>query len=227
MNNKTSLPDINVLYEDNHLIAVLKPAGTLVQGDKTGDESLLDITREWIRIKYQKPGNVFIGLVHRLDRPASGVVMFAKTSKGASRLSDQFRRHSPKKVYRIVVKGKLAKGAGTLKNYIIPGKGKVPSKIVRSKINGAKEAVLQYNVLQSKADLHELEVTLITGRKHQIRVQMANIGLPVVGDLKYGSKEKLAGGRAIALHAYSLCVEHPTRKEPVEVRSDVPDYWPI
>jgi 23S rRNA pseudouridine1911/1915/1917 synthase len=227
MNNKTLLPDINVLHEDNHLIAVLKPAGTLVQGDKTGDESLLDITREWIRIKYQKPGNVYIGLVHRLDRPASGVVMFAKTSKGASRLSDQFRRHSPEKVYRIVVKGRLSKRAGTLKNYIIPGKGKVPSKIVRSKINGAKEAVLQYNVLQSKADLHELEVTLITGRKHQIRVQMANIGLPVVGDLKYGSKEKLAGGRAIALHAYSLRVEHPTRKEPVEVRSDVPDYWPI
>lgn len=223
--NTSGLPDIEILYEDNHLIAVCKPAGMLVQGDDTKDESLFDRTQQFIKIKYQKPGNVYLGLIHRLDRPASGVVLFAKTSKAASRLSDQFRRHTTEKSYKIIVHNSPEKKTGVLKDYVMPVSGKKNIMQITSNKNIGKSCELSYEVISCKKGYSEVNVQLKTGRKHQIRVQFANIGCPVAGDLKYGSSLKVADGRAICLHAESLKVEHPTKKESILITSPLPEYW--
>lgn len=202
--------ELVVLYEDNHLIAVFKPSGVLVQGDNTGATSLMDITKAWLKAKYQKPGNVFLGLVHRLDRPVSGIVLFAKTSKGASRLSEQFRNRSVKKTYWAVVQGTPMSREASLQNYLSESEnGKIL--VVEESSPGSKLAKLHYRTLLSQAGLSLLEIHLETGRKHQIRVQLSYLGHPILGDQKYGSSR---GNRdEIALLAERLEFAHPVRAE--------------
>ncbi len=218
------LPKLDVLYEDNHLIAVNKPAGILVQGDDTKDESLFDIIRQWIKIKYQKPGNVYLGIVHRLDRPASGVVVFAKTSKGASRLSEQFRKHTPEKIYKCIVHNTPKNNSGKLINYLQPLSGKKNIMQI-SRNNIGKKSILNYKTIKHNKKYSELEVTLDTGRKHQIRLQLSNINCPILGDLKYGSKEKVANGKALCLHASKLTIIHPTKKNTLKITAPTPKHW--
>lgn len=207
----------NIIYEDNHLLVANKPAGMLVQGDITGDESLLEITKKYIKEKYNKPGNVFLGLVHRLDRPASGVIVLARTSKAASRLSKQFREKTIEKYYVALVEGKIPK-SGILKD-------KISRNGANSKINNnGKQAELKYKLLKYKNNVSKVEIKLITGRHHQIRVQFAERGNPILGDFRYGSKIKF-GKKALALHSYSLSLAHPTTKENMTFEFEPDDYW--
>lgn len=214
--------DIKVLYEDNHLIAVYKPAGTLVQGDKSGDISLLDEVRAYIKDKYQKPGNVFLGLIHRLDRNVDGVVLFAKTSKGASRLSEQFRNHTVQKVYHAWVHGTVKMEKGTLVNFLKHDENQNKTEVFDNETRGADRAELAYEVVKTDGDFTLLKIILKTGRHHQIRAQLSHIGHPIVGDYKYGSNKKLDDQR-IALTATSLEFETATTGERRVVETDVPD----
>ena len=217
--------ELQILYEDNHLLAVYKPAGVLAQGDESGDPTLLDAAKAWLKDKYAKPGNVFLGLVHRLDRPVAGVFLFAKTSKAASRLSTKFREGRVEKVYRAVVEGKPDLPEQTLRGFIVKDEARRRSRLAEAGTPQAKEAVLDYRVLDSKAGRSLVEVAPRTGRSHQIRVQLAGIGHPVLGDVKYGAKEPLPGG-VIALYARVLRVAHPTRDEQIEIAGGPPPFWP-
>ncbi|MGA1796229.1 MAG: RluA family pseudouridine synthase [bacterium] len=212
-----------VLYEDNHLLALFKPPGILVQGDRTGDRTLLDMARGYIAEKYNKPGRVYIGLVHRLDRPVAGVVIFARTSKASARLCAQIRERRIEKVYWAVLQGTPSPPAGDLAGHIIRhGRKSFISIKEREK---AQEAILTYRTMESLAGFSLVEIILGTGRHHQIRVQMAAAGHPVLGDIKYGSSHPLPE-RAIALLAKRLVVEHPTRHKRIEIESPVPHNWP-
>lgn len=223
-----------MLHEDNHLLAVVKAAGDLVQGDRTGDVTLLERCKAYLKEKYAKPGAVFLGVVHRLDRPVSGVLLYARTSKGAARLCEQFRARRVEKTYRAVVEGRMPREADTLRHWLAPHHGQ-RTRVHPSprEIPGGKAMELRYTVLAAGAARSLVEVELITGAKHQIRSQLAAVGCPIVGDWKYASRrgghepERLAEGRAIALHAYSLTVEHPTRREPVRMEAPLPPYWPV
>jgi len=197
---------LDVLYEDNHLIAVNKPAGMLVQGDRSGDESLMDVVKEYIKAHYQKPGNVFLGLLHRLDRPVSGVVLFARTSKAASRLTKQWKEHQVKKTYWAVVEGAMKPPQDTIEGYL----RKSGKRVLRTNEDtpGAKKAFLAYRTLARAGDLSLVEIDLVTGRKHQIRVQLGQAGCPVVGDVKYGAHGILPD-KTIRLVARSLSFSHP------------------
>jgi 23S rRNA pseudouridine1911/1915/1917 synthase len=200
-------PDtLEVLYEDNHLIAVTKPAGILVQGDRSGEESLMDVVKDYIKARYQKPGNVFLGLVHRLDRPVSGVVLFARTSKAASRLTVQWKARGVEKIYWAVVEGTLEPGRGRLEDHIRKSGKRV--RMAGEGTPGAKEAVLEYKTLARSEGLSLVEILLITGRKHQIRAQLSQAGCPVVGDVKYGATGFLKD-KTIRLVARSLRFQHP------------------
>jgi len=211
--------NLNVLYEDNHLIAVFKPAGVLVQGDETGDRSLMDDVKEYLKEKYNKPGNVFLGLIHRIDRPVSGVVLFAKTSKGASRLSEQFRDHKAKKVYEAWVEGVPRQNQGTLIDNVIHfEKGNV-GKVVRRGARGAERAELSYEVVESKLKFSKLKINLRTGKHHQIRIQLSHMGNPVVGDRKYGGKYLLPEGE-ILLRAIEISFHTATSEEKITVRAE-------
>jgi 23S rRNA pseudouridine1911/1915/1917 synthase len=194
---------MKVLYEDNHLIAVYKPHGVLVQGDKSGDECLMDEVKNFLKEKYKKPGNVFLGLLHRLDRPVAGIVLFAKTSKGASRLSEQFRNHTVEKVYQALVEGKPEKSSGTLINWLRKDKEKNKVEVFDKEVQDSQRAELDYEVIKSANNQSLLKVILKTGRAHQIRAQLSRIGCPIVGDKKYGSKVEYKKG-AIALSAVYL-----------------------
>jgi 23S rRNA pseudouridine1911/1915/1917 synthase len=221
--NKHKNGILQVLYEDNHLLAVFKPAGLLVQGDSTGDLTLFEMAREYITTKYNKPGRVYIGLIHRLDRPVAGVVLFARTSKAASRLCDQIRQRMIKKEYWAVVHGRLLPSAGEISGYIIRhGRKSFLSSPDRT---GAQIARLSYRTLECLSDYSLLEIKLETGRHHQIRVQMAGIGHPVLGDRKYGSACSLPE-KSIALLAKRLAVIHPTKTEEILIESPIPDTWP-
>lgn len=208
-------------------------AGELVQGDKTGDETLLDACKLYIKEKYAKPGDVFLGLVHRLDRPVSGAIVFARTSKAASRLSEQFRNRSTKKIYRAVVEGALPDKKARLTHYLTGDKGRLKSSVSLTPKDGAKKAELIYTVLDEKNGRSLVEIELLTGYKHQIRSQLAAVGCPIVGDFKYDRRQKpsvveqLAQGKAIALHAFELNIDHPTTKERVTFSAPLPDYWPF
>ncbi|MCF8143195.1 MAG: RNA pseudouridine synthase [Deltaproteobacteria bacterium] len=197
---------LEVLYEDNHLISVNKPAGMLVQGDRSGEESLMDIVKEYIKERYQKPGNVFLGLVHRLDRPVSGVVLFARTSKAASRLMRQWKAHEVKKTYWAVVEGVLKPEQGKLVGHLRKSGKRV--RTAKEGDPGAKEAMLEYRTLALGKRSSLVEIGLITGRKHQIRAQLSQAGCPVEGDVKYGAGEFLRD-KTIRLVARSLSFRHP------------------
>ncbi len=215
---------LTVLYEDNHLLVVIKQAGTLIQGDRTGDPTLLEAAKTYIKTKYNKPGGVYLGMVHRLDRPVSGVVVFARTSKAAKRLCDQFRKRTVEKIYRVVVEGVPEELSGRLLHYLIKDEKAVRAKLFAKKVPGSKPAELEYRVLKSGQDKAELEVKLITGRSHQIRAQLSRIGYPVSGDLKYGASAPLPEKR-IALFAERLTFSHPVSGEEITVKAKLPDWW--
>lgn len=220
---KVGVTPLRVLYEDNHLLGVYKPGGVLVQGDSTGDETLFDLAKAYLKTKYNKPGNVFLGLVHRLDRPVSGVVLYARTSKAASRLTSEFTTRKVEKIYFAVVSGEPAEEQGDLVSYI----ERVHK---RSRVSGpeserAKEALSSYRLLARSSGLSLLEIVPKTGRHHQIRLQLAGIGLPIVGDIKYGSPGVLPD-KTIALHAGILDVRHPTRDERVRLAAAPPAIHP-
>ena len=199
--------NLNVLYEDNHIIVVEKPVNVLSQGDNTGDISLLDMVKEYVKEKYNKPGNVYLGLVHRLDRMTSGIMVFAKTSKAASRLNEQIKNNEFEKRYYCIVEGLLNK-KGTLENYLYKDEKLVKSFVTNDKTKG-KLAKLEYEAQIVGENESLVDVLLITGRHHQIRVQFSYIGHPLKGDTLYGSNFK----KDFMLHAYSLSFNHPVTKE--------------
>ena len=203
---------VKVLYEDNHLIAVFKPAGILVQGDSSNEECLMDQVKSYLKEKYHKPGNVFLGLIHRLDRPVSGIVLFAKTSKGASRLSEQFRNHTIKKIYQALIENRNSSPlpiTGTLINYLKKDSQKNKVAVFDNPTPEALRAELSYKVLEQHADRMLVEIELKTGRPHQIRAQFAHAGHPLVGDAKYGALIPWTDG--IALCAIKLEFNHPIK----------------
>ncbi|MEZ6121560.1 MAG: RluA family pseudouridine synthase [Planctomycetaceae bacterium] len=215
------IPEADVLYEDNHLLAFNKPAGILSMGDDTGDVTMVEIAADYLRRKYNKPGNVFVGVVHRLDRPVSGVLLFARTSKAASRLSDQFRRDVVKKTYRAVVSGSTSARHAELVDWLLKNHQTNVVSVVREGTPGAQRCVLKYTVVKREQNRLHLDVEPITGRSHQIRVQLANRKLPIIGDVKYGSPQRQPG--RIALHARELTIQHPTTREPLRIECPVPD----
>jgi 23S rRNA pseudouridine1911/1915/1917 synthase len=219
-----------VLHEDNHCVAVFKPAGMPTQGDESGKMSVVDWVREDLRVRHQKPGNVFVGLVHRLDQPVSGVVLLGRTSKGAARLSEQFREGNVKKVYWVIVEGKIEEAEGEWDDWLAKDAKENFVRVAQPGEPGAKEASLGYRTLDTLAGGRTwLEVEPRTGRGHQIRVQLASRGFPIVGDRKYGavtSARAEDGGFRIALHARELTFRHPTREEAIEVSAPLPPDWP-
>ena len=213
--------NLKVIYEDNHIIVVEKPSNIPSQGDNTEDTDMLTIIKEYLKEKYNKPGNVYLGLVHRLDRPVGGVMIFAKTSKAASRLSNQVREKVFKKEYLAIVDGKPEKNKGTLENYLLKNEKTNTSKIVKENTPGSKYAKLEYEVLKynEEIDLSLLKILLHTGRHHQIRVQLAGMGHSICGDQKYGTRGR---GKQISLWAYKLTIEHPITKESMTF-TDIPE----
>ena len=204
--------ELEVIYEDNHIIVVKKLPNIPSQADKTQDVDMLSIIKDYLKVKYNKPGNVYLGLIHRLDRPVGGVMVFAKTSKAASRLSEQVREKTFKKKYLAVVDGKVEKTTGTLEDYLYKDERKNMSKVVNKDKKGAKLAKLDYEFLTHNEikNLSLLKINLHTGRHHQIRVQLANSGHSIFGDQKYGTRGQ---GKQIALWAYELTINHPITKE--------------
>ncbi len=213
--------DLQLLYEDNHIIAVNKRVGELVQGDRSGDPCLADAVKLYLAEKYGKRGNVFLGVVHRLDRPTSGVVLFARTSKALQRLNALFRENRVQKIYWGVVKNPPPKRSDTLIHYLTRNATQNKSYLRSEPAAGAKEARLSYRWILSVERYHLLEIELHTGRHHQIRAQLAAIGCPIKGDLKYGfSRSDPLGG--IHLHAREVSFEHPVRKIPLRIIADPP-----
>jgi len=215
---------LEVLYCDNHLLAVVKPPGLVVQGARADEPSLADQARTWLKERYSKPGNVFLGVVHRLDRPVGGVVLFARTSKAAGRLSEQFRGRRVRKVYRAVVEGGPPARAGVLEGQVALVDGR--PQLVQDEGAGVV-AHLRYSVVARGGGRTELTVELGTGRKHQIRLQLAAVGAPIVGDRRYGAGgAPLERAGAIALFAERLVVTHPTTGVEVDLHAPLPDWWP-
>lgn len=214
--------DLEILYEDNHVIVINKSASDIVQGDKTGDETLPDKIKAYLKEKYQKPGNVFCGVVHRLDRPTSGVVIFARTSKALERLNAQFRDKETNKTYWAIVETKPELQEGTLTHFLKKNEKQNKSYASVKEVNGSKKAVLHYVYKLPSDRYHLLEVKLETGRHHQIRCQLATIGCVIKGDVKYGAKRPNPDG-SISLHARSLEFIHPTSKEIIKVTAPVPN----
>ncbi len=212
-----------VFYEDNHLLAIYKPSGLLVQGDRTGDACLLDLGKRWLKERYHKPGKVFLAMIHRLDRPVAGVILFARTSKAAGRLSRQIRERSVEKQYLAVVNGVVSGRDGRLIHHI-ERRNRV-SRVVAAPTEGSQEARLRYKVLGTDHEKSLLRVFLETGRRHQIRIQLSHIGHPIVGDLRYGAGIPLPG-REIALLAHELEVDHPTRDVRLRLSCPIPQQWP-
>lgn len=217
---RTDLPE--VLYEDNHIIIVNKRSSDLVQGDSTGDEPLDSIIRGYIREKYNKPGEVFLGVVHRLDRPVSGCVVYARTSKALSRLSELFRSREVRKIYWAIVTSRPPAEEGTLSNYLKKNEKQNKSYVYDSEVKGSKPAELSYRLLARSDRYYLLEVDLHTGRHHQIRAQLAAAGCPVKGDLKYGARRSNEGG-GISLHSRRISFTHPVRKTEISAEAPLPD----
>lgn len=219
---------MKIIHEDNKILVVEKPFGIPVQADITGDEDLLSLLKQFLKDKYNKPGNAYLGLVHRLDRPVGGVMVFAKNSKAAGKISLQIRNKTFKKKYLVVVEGIFENKEGTLINYFRKNKDIKKSAVFNKFISDTKEGISKYKVLDSKENLSLLEVELITGRYHQIRSQFAHINHPVVGDFKYGSKIKLNEDyiKEIALLSYEIEFEHSGTLEIVKFNSNIPNKYP-
>ena len=214
---------MTVIYEDNHIIAVNKAVGEIVQADKTGDKPLSDYVKEYIKQKYSKPGEVFLGVTHRLDRPTTGIVLFARTSKALTRLNEMFRSHEGiRKTYWAIVEGKPPMPEARLENWLVRREEQNKSYVVNKQTKDAKQALLCYRTLAVGQRYSLLEIDLLTGRHHQIRCQLAAIGCPVKGDLKYGAKRSNKNG-GICLHARKIEFVHPVRKEPVVIVAPAPD----
>jgi len=212
---------LNILYEDNHLIAINKVGGDLVQGDQTGDEPLVDKVKSYIKKKYNKPGTVFLGVIHRLDRPTSGVVLFARTSKALSRMNLQFKERTTDKTYWAIVGAHITPQAATLIHWLKKNTKMNKSFAYDHEINDSKKAVLHYKKLADLNHYAVLEITLKTGRHHQIRSQLTQIGFPIKGDLKYGAKRSNSDGN-IDLHSRSLRIDHPTTKKSIKIVAPPP-----
>lgn len=205
--------NLNVLYEDNHIIVVEKNPNILSQSDRTGDVDLLTIVKDYIKEKYNKPGNVYLGLVHRLDRPVGGIMVFARTSKAAKRLNEEIKKHAFEKKYLALLDGKIKEKENTLINYLYKD-SKGNSKVVSETFEGGKYCELSYKLVSYVDNKSLVKVNLITGRHHQIRLQFKNIGYPLYGDQLYGVKNK----EQIRLYAYKLSFNHPTTKEKLEFK---------
>ena len=217
--------NVKIIFEDNHLLVVEKPVNVPTQEDSSGDKDLLTLLKEDIKERHNKPGNVYLGLVHRLDRPVGGVMVFAKTSKAASRLSEQIRNREFKKVYLSVVHGVFEEKKGNLEHYLVKDSNTNMVKVTNARADGAKHASLDYEVLKSGQNLSLVRVNLHTGRSHQIRVQFAAIGHPIFGDQKYGADVNKVG-QQIALWSSQIGFKHPTTKEEVEFESMPPNARP-
>jgi len=215
--------ELEVLYEDNHLIAINKHASDLAQGDNTGDTPLANKVAGYLKAKYNKPGNVFVGVTHRLDRPVSGVMIFAKTSKALERMNKLFKEKSElDKIYWAIVEKRPQEPQGKLVNYLRKNEKQNKSYVCEPTATGAKEAQLEYRLLDESEKYYLLEIKLLTGRHHQIRVQLANIGCIIKGDLKYGARRSNADG-GISLHARRISFTHPVSKQDISIVAPVPN----
>ncbi|MBO7240170.1 MAG: RNA pseudouridine synthase [Bacteroidaceae bacterium] len=213
---------MKVLYEDNHIIIINKAAGEIVQGDKTGDKSLCDTMKAYIKEKYAKPGNVFIGLPHRLDRPVSGIVVFAKTSKALERLNRMFSEGNVKKIYWALTKGIPVPAEAEIESWILRNEKMNKSFSYPKEVKGSKRAILHYRLAAASQNYNLIEVELETGRHHQIRCQLSSIGCPIKGDLKYGAQRSNPDG-SISLHARYIEFVHPVSKEQIAITAPLPD----
>ncbi len=214
--------NLQILHEDNHIIVVSKRVGDIVQGDKTGDKPLSEIVKEYIKEKYDKPGEVFLGVVHRLDRPTTGIVVFARTSKALARLNDMFKNRETQKTYWAIVKNRPENDAATLEHFLVRNEKNNTSKAHIKEVPNSKKAVLDYRIIASLNNYFVLEIDLHTGRHHQIRAQLSAIGCPIKGDLKYGFDRSNPDG-GICLHARRLTFIHPVTKENLTLIARVPD----
>lgn len=228
INNNTSnnynvnIEEKQILYEDNHIIIINKKPSEIVQGDKTGDLPLSEKVKNYLKNKYNKQGNVFLGVVHRIDRPVSGIVIFAKTSKALSRLNNIFKDRNVKKKYLAVVEAKPQNESGNLVHYLVKEEKQNKSYVRNKNAKGASRAELNYNLIASSNNYYLIEVELITGKHHQIRVQLAAIGCPIKGDLKYGAKRSNKDA-SIHLHAYSADFIHPVSSKPILIYAQPPN----
>ena len=214
--------NLQVLYEDNHIIVVNKRVGDIVQGDKTGDKPLSDVVKEYIKDKYSKPGEVFLGVVHRLDRPTTGIVVFARTSKALTRLNDMFKNRETEKTYWAIVKNRPERDSAILVHYLKRNEKSNMSKAFAKEVPESKKASLDYTTIKQLTNYTALEINLHTGRHHQIRSQLSAIGSPIKGDLKYGADRSNPDG-GICLHARKLAFLHPVSKERVLITAPVPE----
>lgn len=214
---------MKILYEDNHLIAVRKRVGDIVQGDKTGDVPLSDMVKNFLKDKYQKPGNVYLGVVHRLDRPVSGIVLFSKTSKALPRLNKMFAEHKGvKKTYLAIVANKPSQPQGTLTHWLTRNEKQNTARAYDREVPGSKKAVLDYRLIAQSERYFLLEIELHTGRHHQIRCQLSKMGCPIRGDLKYGAPRSNPDG-GISLHAWRLELEHPVSHQNIVIEAPLPE----
>lgn len=219
LSDKTNL---HVLYEDNHIIVINKRVGDIVQGDKTGDQPLSDVVKEYIKEKYNKPGEVYLGVVHRLDRPTTGIVLFAKTSKALTRLNEMFKNRDTQKTYWAIVKNAPVQPEATLEHYLKKNSKNNTSKAHTKEVPESKHAKLDYKIIHQLTNYTVLEINLHTGRHHQIRAQLTAIGSPIKGDLKYGFNRSNPDG-GIHLHARKLQFTHPVSKENIEITAPLPN----
>lgn len=218
--------ELRILYEDNHLIAVVKPSGVLVQGDASGELSLMDYVKEYLKEKYKKPGNVFLGLIHRLDKSVSGIVLFAKTSKGASRVSEQFRNREVSKKYVALLEGNLPKNTDTVELFLKKDEQARKANVFETDVSGSQKSSLSYKVLRRDKDATLVEVELYTGRFHQIRATFAHLGHSILGDAKYGAKHFFAP-KSIALWATELSFRTATDGKEITLLLDPNDFLKV
>lgn len=226
MSKNTVISKKMVIYEDNHLFAINKPSGILSQGDKTGDASIVDIAKDYIKFKYKKPGNVFLGLSHRLDRPVSGALLMCRSSKALTRVNEMIRKREVTKTYLAIVNNRPPTEVGTISSYIGKNTSKNKAIISKKEFKNSKKAILNYRYIGLHGDYHLLAVNLETGRSHQIRAQLASIGCPILGDVKYARQRPLKD-MSIALHSYRIELTHPVTKSDIRITASLPstEWW--